>query len=157
MFKSFVKGYTMFKEPAMLSSGHQIFDPVGVTQDQFYGLLAETIRFNQFQNTKISTIWKSEGWFKASRKFLRVEFKDLYFDIVTIEQQYNFVVMWRLFRSPNRGMEMIHAIPKVGDAIKSMKDTNRPEAESITIFKDNIQMCIGSAINQIKNMKISRR
>ncbi len=153
----FNAGSSMFKPPKEIGSWNEIMDNLGISADEFYEVVMEILRHNEFQKSKMKLIWKKESLFSAYRKGLRIEFKSYYFDVLCIHQIHNHYIGWKLFKSSSSGLDLLSSIPIAKDIVRTLEESNGGgELHLDTAYKAMVHKSIIAAIEVVRNQKISR-
>lgn len=153
----FKMGSGMFKAPKEIGSWNELLENLGISADEFYEVVMEILRHNEFQKSKMKLIWKKESFFSAYRKYLRIEFKSYFFDVLCIHQIHNHYIGWKLYKSSSPALDMLSGIPIGKEIIKTFEESHGGGQSHLdAIYKSMVHKSIMAAIEVVRNQKISR-
>lgn len=92
---------------------------VQLKPSSFYQALEEEIRSRDLSGITISrAFWRQRGWFSPRREYLRVQLKELVFDICAFPYGNSFTVSWWLGAVERRVSNLFFEIPLLSELLE---------------------------------------
>jgi len=137
----------------VLSNWHQLFHRVQFSSQEFYEVLEQVIKEKELQRLRISRTAYSEGGILSPRReYVRVQYKNYFFDICAAPFAKDFFVSWWLSEEGSPITDALKGIPIIR-AFVSKREKTFYELDSENIFKELVRGCVSAAIEQMTETK----
>lgn len=143
----------------ILSHWHHRFETIQFSPEEFYTLLEKIMEQKEIRKLTIVPINYSQGgWLSPKRKYLRVQYGQLVFDICAAPFAKEFFISWWFGELSTPWEDFIKAFPIVGKYLKVKKrEKTFYELDTDTMFKESVSICVKDTIEQLTQIKGMRK
>lgn len=141
----------------VLSHWHHRFDTIPFSPQEFYDGLSSNLRSKEMDKLSFSRLTYSEGGFLSPQRiYLRIQYKELIYDVCAAPFAKEFFVSWWLGEVDNPTYNLLTAIPFIGKLFEKRAKTFY-EMDTEVMFKEAVSLCVKETINQLSETKGSRK
>lgn len=143
----------------VLSHWHHRFETIQFSPEEFYTLLESVMEQKEIKKLNIVPINYSQGgWLSPKRKYLRVQYGQLVFDICAAPFAKEFFVSWWFGELSTPWEDFVRAFPIFGKYLKTKKrEKSFYELDTDTMFKESVSICVKETIEQLTQIKGMRK
>ncbi|MBL7722921.1 MAG: hypothetical protein JNK27_02180 [Chitinophagaceae bacterium] len=141
----------------VLSHWHHRFTSTPFSPQEFYDKVEANLKAKELDKLSVYRLTYSEGGFLSPQRiYLRIQYKELIYDVCAAPYAKEFFVSWWLGEADNPTYNFLIAIPFIGKLFEKRAKTFF-EMDTEVMFKEAVTLCVKETINQLTETKGARK
>jgi len=139
----------------IISHWSHMLEDIQHSPQDFYTAVEAAVNNRNLPDTKISRVlWKEGGMLSASREYLRVQRKDIFFDVCGAPFGNGFFVSWWMAEPPPGCLTLLARMPFLGEWLSFLaKPVTFYRLDTQIMFQDSTHSAVMEVVDQITELR----